>query len=230
MRMTKVLLFDLDDTLFNEIEFHKSAIKNTSKLIAKKLNIESDTIYKKLEYYIKSKLTHIYQLLFSELNHQWTDDFLNEIIKSHREHYPKIALSSNTLEILESLSKKYRLGLITDGYKKTQENKIAALKIKPWFEFIWINDENNVINWKPSQFSFIQANKYFDVDYFDMVYIGDNIAKDFKAPNELGMLSIHVTNIDGIYYNAKSKGKIFDAKYEISNIGELEKQLKSIWD
>lgn len=33
-----------------------------------------------------------------------------------------------------------------------------------------------------------------------MVYIGDNISKDFIAPEELGMRVIYFKNVNGIYY------------------------------
>ena len=44
--------------------------------------------------------------------------------------------------------------------------------------------------------------EYFGADYRDMCYVGDNVSKDFIAPEKLGMLSIWVRNPDGIYYTA----------------------------
>ena len=34
----------------------------------------------------------------------------------------------------------------------------------------------------------------------DVIYVGDNIAKDFQAPQQLGMKSVWFKNPDGLYY------------------------------
>ncbi len=34
----------------------------------------------------------------------------------------------------------------------------------------------------------------------DIVYVGDNPAKDFQAPQQLGMRSLWFKNEDGLYY------------------------------
>ena len=39
----------------------------------------------------------------------------------------------------------------------------------------------------------------FGVEYFQMCYVGDNIKKDFIAPQMLGMKSIWFRNKDGLY-------------------------------
>ena len=41
------------------------------------------------------------------------------------------------------------------------------------------------------------------VPYDTMVYIGDNIQKDFIAPKKLGMQTIWYKNKYGIYYTSK---------------------------
>ena len=43
--------------------------------------------------------------------------------------------------------------------------------------------------------------KFFDVPYESIVYIGDNLKKDFIAPKLLGMKSIYFKNADGLYSN-----------------------------
>lgn len=36
-----------------------------------------------------------------------------------------------------------------------------------------------------------------------LVYVGDNVAKDFQAPNQLGMQSLHFCNREGLYYTGE---------------------------
>ena len=37
------------------------------------------------------------------------------------------------------------------------------------------------------------------ITYAEMCYVGDNIRKDFIAPQQLGMKAIHFLNQDGLY-------------------------------
>ena len=49
----KILVFDLDDTLYNEFDFVVSGFFNVSKIINNKFNIKTDVSYKYLLNYFK---------------------------------------------------------------------------------------------------------------------------------------------------------------------------------
>lgn len=42
--------------------------------------------------------------------------------------------------------------------------------------------------------------EYLDVPYERMCYVGDNIKKDFIAPELLGIQSLYYRNPNGLYY------------------------------
>ena len=67
-----------------------------------------------------------------------------ELLQIYREHKPAIALSEETVEVLEALKKEsHVLGLITDGRSLTQRNKIKALGLDKYIEssLILISEE-----------------------------------------------------------------------------------------
>lgn len=82
-----------------------------------------------------------------------------------------------------------RIGLITDGRSVQQRNKIEALGLLRWI------DENDTIiseefgSEKPTTENYLYLMKRYP-DCHDFTYVGDNVKKDFIAPNALGWNSI----------------------------------------
>ena len=90
------------------------------------------------------------------------------------------------------------MGIITDGRPEGQYAKIRALGLN--VDELIITDELGGIEFrKPNEMAFRLMKMKMDVPYEKMVYIGDNIKKDFIAPKKLGMRSIWFKNPDGLY-------------------------------
>jgi len=177
--MNKYIVFDLDDTLFYEVEFLKSAYKE----IAKKLS--QDTDYTSLYKYMLD-LYHIKEDVFGYLANQYNYS-KDEILKIYREHLPDIVLRPGVRDILDSLKKQnIKMGLLTDGRSLTQRNKIKALDIEKYFDKIVISEELG--SEKPNEKNYIA---FFIPDH-DFFYIADNPKKDFITPNALGWRTIMI--------------------------------------
>ena len=102
--------------------------------------------------------------------------------------------------MLVRLGKTKKLGLITDGRPAGQRAKIKALGIENLFDCIIVTDELGGVEYrKPNGKAFELMSKEFGVPYDEMVYVGDNIKKDFAAPEKLGMGYVFFRNPDGIY-------------------------------
>src|SRR5690606_8563255 len=74
--------------------------------------------------------------------------------------------------------------------------------------------------WKPSEKPYTIIKEYFNVEYNEMVYIGDNINKDFIAPIKLGMKYALYINENSHYQ------KVLQNKYLGKSIIELNDVLK----
>lgn len=177
-----VVIFDLDDTLYKEINYLKSAFRDISDSLASSNN--SNSLYEKMIDLYSSK-----EDVFSFLVNNYKNKTKINFIEQYRNHYPNISLDTNTINLLIELSKKnIKLGLITDGHSKTQRNKIKALGLNNWIE------ESNIIiseefgSSKPD----IKNYEYFEKKYVksQFIYVGDNTSKDFIAPNILDWITI----------------------------------------
>ena len=175
----KVVCFDLDDTLYKEIDFVESGFR----LIAE-LENRSDLLPKMMGWRVSG------EDVFSNFNKAiGKETSKSEYLKIYRYHIPKITLSEGVEEILNELKRRaVILGIITDGRSETQRNKIKALGLERWF------DNDNIIiseefgSEKTDERNFVVfMNRYPGADF---LYIGDNPKKDFIVPNRLGWKTV----------------------------------------
>ena len=208
---TKALVIDLDDTLYSELDFLKSAYLD----IASKLDDENqDLLYcEMISLYYDNK--DVFQVLENKYGVS-----KSILLDWYRFHFPKITLFENVKEVLDLLSKEFLFAIITDGRSVTQRNKIKALGLEDYMFKIVISEEIN--STKPNEKNFLEIEKKLKCKYY--IYIGDNPKKDFITPNRLGWDTICLKN-NGCNVHAQN----FDLdleylpKYIISNWLELVK-------
>lgn len=216
MKMEKVVIFDLDDTLYKEIDYLRSAYKEISNFI------ESE--YDKREVYeFMISCYEVGKNAFADViikyNLPISVDYLISIYRSHK---PDISLDSDTQFVLEllSLQKNVNLGILTDGRLITQYNKIIALGINQYIkENNWIISESFGY-FKPSFEGYLYfQNKYKDAAFY---YIGDNLTKDFVAPIQLGWTCICLLDDSrNIHKQDLSIINNISSLYTIGNLREL---------
>jgi len=141
-----------------------------------------------------------------------------KLVEIYRTHKPTITLYSEVKYSLEILKKNKKLGLISDGLIQTQQNKIDALQIRPYFNHIIINDINKTTKLYPICFK--KMIKKLNIEPQESAYIGDNPLKDFYIPNQLGIQTIHIKRNFGEYIN-ESVNDYYQAKISINNLTEL---------
>ncbi len=148
------IVFDLDDTLYNEIDYIKSGYFYLKKRLESKYNLKINYIPNLDEVKIKSK--HIQ--LFKKKNLLKLVG-VNELIELIRNHKPKIKITKKVLNLINYLSNnKCKICLITDGRKKTQINKIKSLGIKQYFDSISISEKIGFEKPHPKAFNNIVKN------------------------------------------------------------------------
>lgn len=97
-------------------------------------------------------------------------------------------------------TQRMKLGIITDGRPEGQRAKLQVLGLESMVDQIIVTDELGGTDFrKPCPLAFQRMKELLGVEYSEMCYVGDNIAKDFIAPEKLGMKAIHFLNEDGLY-------------------------------
>lgn len=189
----KVICFDLDDTLYKEIDYLKSAYREIAEYAAGQCTGCSDSVYF-LTIKAYNRMLDAYREglnAFEELNmFLGLEQPISDYLYIYRNHKPKISLSEDVVQALDALKAKgVRVGLITDGRSIQQRNKIEALGLSQW-----IDEKDMVISEEFGSEKPALANyEYFMKHYpecHDFTYVGDNPRKDFIAPNALGWKTI----------------------------------------
>ena len=96
-----------------------------------------------------------------------------------------------TAPMLKSLKQSgFKLGLITNGNAKLQNRKIDLLKIRDYFDYIYIGGEHEFA--KPHTEPFIITAEALSAAPCEMAYVGDNPQNDIEASRNAGCLPIHI--------------------------------------
>lgn len=190
----KAVVFDMDDTLYSEKEYVKSGYEKIAEAIPQ-VEHAADKLWELFE----QKQPAIDGLLKNE--NIDLPEVKEMCLKIYRYQDPQIHLYPGVKEMLERMRKDgIKLGLITDGRPEGQRAKIKALGLENLFDQLIITDELGGAEFrKPNPLAFEKMRERFGIEYSQMCYVGDNLAKDFIAPQKLGMKSIWFKNKDGIY-------------------------------
>jgi len=207
-----IIAFDLDDTLYKEVDFLKSAYLE----IAQELDIEDW----RLLYIEMFSLYRSGQNVFEFLLKKYKVN-LDDLLLKYRNHLPNIKASAGALNLLKNIKKKKgKIAIITDGRSKTQRNKIDALGLIEYIDTILISEE--IGHEKPALEVFNKLEGLYPNHKF--TYIADNLKKDFISPNHLNWdsinlldngLNIHVNQI----YLMKTEN--FPKKY-VASLNQIE--------
>lgn len=186
----KGVIFDLDDTLYSEKEYVRSGYKAVSDFLG-------GGYEEKLWGYFDAKKPAIDELLKEIGNIKIIDDILD----IYRSHKPEIHFYEGVEELLVKLHKKgIKIGLITDGRPQGQRNKIEALGLEGYVDDIIVTDELGGVQFrKPCDIAFRILQNKWRLPASEMIYVADNLEKDFQAPQRLGMKSAWFKNEDGLY-------------------------------
>ena len=137
--MDKVVVFDLDDTLYKEIDFLNSAFNEIALIISSELQIESSNILSEMVGLYHAKKNVFLEILNKYNSLKYT---VNDLINIYRDYKPNISLSNEVKDVLNELKfKDINLGIITDGRNRQQRNKINALGLDKYIKHIIISED-----------------------------------------------------------------------------------------
>lgn len=219
--MIKAIVFDLDDTLISERDYIKSGFKYVSKIISDRYKLDNNEVYEVMRELFKESPKNVFNRVLDNFNIKYKKEEVLYLVKEYREHKPNIEFYKDVIPTINKLRNNgYKLGIITDGYKETQNKKIDVLNCKTLFDEIIITDELGKEYWKPHERSYKLMSKKLNVDLSEMVYIGDNEAKDFVTANLLGVKTIRIERINGIYKENLLSNR-YKAKYKLDCLEDL---------
>ncbi len=187
----KGVIFDLDDTLYNEKQYVRSGYAAVARYLGRQ--DAADALWQCFER--KEPAIDTYLSRIGEMAKK------ADCLRIYREHMPDICLNPGTAEIIATLhSRGVKVGIITDGRPAGQRRKIEALGLESMVDDIIITDELGGEQFrKPCDIAFRILQRRWKIPFGQLIYIGDNMSKDFQAPKQLGMQWALVRNPESLY-------------------------------
>lgn len=213
-----VIVLDLDDTLYKEIDYQISGFNAVCNWIE---NVYDLGLWLDLEKLLQSK----------------TPDVLGELCKAaglgptvkesllwvYRLHQPLIHLSPGVNVFLNELESNWRVAVLTDGRSVSQRLKLKALGLAHLPAYI--SEDYGSEKPTPDRFELVMR----EMRAIRYVYVGDNLKKDFIAPNKLGWTTVCLRdNGRNIHEQIIEKKTNFqNPKFWIEDFFELKKKIKN---
>lgn len=216
------VVFDLDDTLYPERQFAVSGFKAAGRWAEGTFGVSglADEMIYMLD---NGMLGKIFPTVLGRHVPDHTPEHLQQFHGAYRACDPELELFADALHALDHFGALGPIGLITDGTLVMQQKKVGALGIASRFARIVYTDSlgANRAYFKPhpKPFEVMEAALGKSGDRY--VYVGDNPAKDFVAPNARGWTTIQIKRDVGGIHDATRKVPGGDAQHQITSLADL---------
>lgn len=219
--ISMVLIFDLDDTLYDESTYVKSGFRVVAEYLEECGSGYAPKLFSRmLEVLDEQGREKVFDIVLNESG-IYSKGMVKTCLSVYRQHDAQIRLYLGVEEILKGLAS-HSLYLVTDGNKLVQAAKVRALGIEKYFRRIFITHRFGIKAAKPSLHCFQIIKKMENCKWRDIVYVGDNPNKDFFALNKVGAKTVRVHT--GMFSRVKAKPE-YDAQMHIKGITEFDIRL-----
>lgn len=121
-------------------------------------------------------------------------------------------LMPHAIEVLDYLSDRYRLSVITNGFDEIQHLKLAAGNLTGYFDHIITSQKAG--HRKPARGIFDYALSCHNAQSHEAIMIGDNLITDIGGAR--------AANVDAVFFNAEGRAHDEDLEIEIKSLKELK--------
>lgn len=217
----KAVVFDLDDTLYNERDFVLGGFRAVASYLSGLKSLDSDIMLSRMvEILEDTGRGKIFDTIIDEYN---IDVPVKKLVEIYRTASMKLQLYPDAKTCLERLRNKgYNIGLITDGLRTVQWHKIHLLNIKDYFDEILVTNDLGDEFYKPKEEVYIEMAKRLDILLEEMAYVGDNPNKDFIGAKALGITTFRIIREYGCHRDVRLNDS-YEAHYIINTLDELDK-------
>lgn len=193
--MIKAVIFDFDGTLSNRKANAYNLFRDYLRPFFKDFSeIEYEAVLQDLTTYdCNGTINVAYRLIpfykkYGKYFSQEDGKIFSDWYYNHMGEY--VVLKKQTIEILNGLYGKYKLGLITNGISLTQHSKIENAKIDKYFDEIIVSGDLEGNIEKPDKRIYEMMANRLSVKPEECVFVGDVFASDILGAIRANMIPI----------------------------------------
>jgi putative hydrolase of the HAD superfamily len=214
------VVLDLDDTLYLEKDYVQSGFRHVARFVEAVGVIDKTTAFDHLwEEFEAGRRGDAFDSLAARFPFA-QKTAVADLVDQYRSHAPTIELMEPDA-VASLVNLRLPLALISDGLATTQRAKMEALGVGSMFDVVALTGEWGREFWKPHPRSFEFVESELDLRGENLLYVADNPAKDFMAPNRRGWLSVRLRRPGQLHFGRLGDDEEKRARMEIASLGEL---------
>jgi putative hydrolase of the HAD superfamily len=219
--MIKCIFFDLDNTVYPEKDYYIPCYDIIAGMIDPKnkkdilLNI------------INIRETEGDQQVFNKIIEYYGVDnnYLPKFVDIYRSYEANISVYRDVLKFLEENHTERKFGILTNGGKKTQTNKVKCLSIEKYFDYIYITGEHLEKNyWKPHKTAFDLIITGTGYKPEELLYVGDSFEKDVIGAINARIRAIKIDRTTR-YKKLKYNNQVY---WEINSFSQINQVINEV--
>jgi len=192
--MLKAILFDLDNTLLDFMQFKRETAKAAANAMIKSGVQEKEKV-------LYDKIFKIYEEKGIEYQHTFSDILYESVVNPHmrerarqaaiiaynKKKYELIKPRPKVIQVLSSLRSKYAPGIVTDANRQKAWQRLILAGLDGFFyPVVTYSDTHSE---KPNKEPFERALRILGLNPNQVLYVGDNPSRDIIGAKKAGMFT-----------------------------------------
>lgn len=193
MSSIECVLFDLDDTLYDEIDFVSDAFDRVSRFVASWSDLPAKRLADEMMEVLQAEgRGRVFDRIVER--HRLPSSWVVRMLYVYRSTKPSLEPFGDALPLLDLLRDHgIATGIVTDGLALVQQNKVESLGLDQLVDTIVYTDAIGDGTPKPATTGFEVASGLLRSDPRATAYVANDLRKDFVGPRRLGMTGVLVT-------------------------------------
>ena len=202
----KVVLFDLDNTLYDYKPVHEKALNEVYKILKKEIKI-SQKEFLKLFKISRAEINRelagtasshnrvlYFQRLVEKSHNTIESDVVLKLYNAYWDNFLKnMKLKKGVIQTLKKLKQlNIKTAIVSDLTTNIQLRKMSKLGITPFFDVLVTSEEAG--SEKPNPIMFLLALNKLNVLPSEAIMVGDNPVNDIEGGNSVGLDTILIAN------------------------------------
>lgn len=215
----RVIVFDLDDTLYLERDYVLSGLKAVGTWADGNLGLHGCGAAMAARFEAGHR-TRLFDHMLSEQGVHPSAMLIARMLAVYRQHRPDIRMAGDAEAFLADEHPRTAFAIITDGFLDAQKRKIRALDLYRRGVHLGIcTDRWGRDGWKPNRRAFRHVEDIFGLSGMRCTYVADNPTKDFHAPHALQWDTVRIARSERIHMDMP--GIVIDAARVIEKFGQF---------
>ncbi|WP_187170541.1 HAD family hydrolase [Salidesulfovibrio onnuriiensis] len=224
------VVFDMDDTLCLERDYVKSGFRAVADHVRDAADAEEvfGALWAMFEEGVRGDTFNRLMDRFPTVAGAFD---IPTLVSVYRNHTPSVSFLPGIGELLATLrGLNIKIGVLSDGPLASQQAKAVALGVYQVADAVMLTDSLGRECWKPSPEGFLRLEAELGLSGHELVYVGDNVEKDFIAPNRLGWATVRLRLREQLRCAAEASEEAAAPGHEVHSTEELSALLDTMKD